>query len=99
VNARTDRLPVRGPRFAAVARMRLNGQKRHRVLALVAAYLDAGIDDPSIAELAARARLGRYVVVQLVDKLEADGFITIERGCREARERNRYRLLGEDGEP
>jgi DNA-binding MarR family transcriptional regulator len=94
-DATTDRMPVRGPRFAAVLRMRIDGTKRHRVLALIAAYLDAGVDDPSITELAERARLPRIAVVQLVDKLEADGLVEIERAPREDRlARNRYRLGG-----
>lgn len=69
--------------------MRVEGSKRRKILALVAAYIDAG-RDPSISELAARARLPRSAVIALVDRLESDGYLAIERAPRR---RNVYRLV------
>jgi hypothetical protein len=85
-----DPRPARGSRFAAVARLRIDGRKRHTILALIAAFTDAGISDPSINEIAIAAKLPKVAVIRVVDALEADGLIAIKRSPAE---RNVYELL------
>ena len=77
-------------------RMDVGGQKRRRLYVLLAAYLDAGVNDPSIRELRQRAGLkDARVVLQLLHRLEEDGWIAIRPGGRG--ERNRYVLWSPDG--
>ncbi|HET7053875.1 MAG TPA: hypothetical protein VFI09_08175 [Solirubrobacterales bacterium] len=79
-----------GPEARRAFAAPIEGSKRRKVLILIAAYLDAGRPDPSISELAARARLRRLAVVAIVDRLERDGWLGVERAPRR---RNVYRLL------
>jgi DNA-binding MarR family transcriptional regulator len=79
-----------GPEAERALRAPLEGTKRRKILVLIAAYLDAGRDNPSITELAARARLRRIAVVGIVDHLEREGHLAVE---REPNRRNRYSLL------
>ncbi len=69
----------------------VTGQKRRKLLVLIAAYIDAGRADPSIRELSKRLKLQRFVVIALVDALERDGLLTVQRASGE---RNRYALIG-----
>jgi DNA-binding IscR family transcriptional regulator len=55
----------------------VGGEKRRKCYVLIAAFADAGRSDPTVRELAARTKLPRNTVVQLVEKLEADGFLAI----------------------
>ncbi len=82
--------PSTGPNVRAALRAPIEGRKRRAVLILIAAYLDAGRRDPSVAELAGRTQLRRLAVVAIVDRLERDGWLGIERAPRR---RNRYTLL------
>ena len=85
--------PVAGATFKHAARLPIDGTKRRKVLLLIAAYLDAGAPDPSCAMLGRRVGLPSQVVATLVDRLEADGFLSVERAT-EKREgfRNRYAI-------
>jgi DNA-binding IclR family transcriptional regulator len=78
-----------GPEARRAYLLPVDGQKRRKILVLIGAFLDAG-RNPSITELAARARLPRSVVMALVDRLERDQFLGVERAPRQ---RNTYRLL------
>ena len=90
------RRAARGRNFALAARLPVGGTKRRKVVAMLGAYADAGISDPSIRELAAGTRLPKPVVCKLVDKLEEDGLVDIKRSRGE---RNVYTLLlGPEGE-
>ena len=81
-DAATQRLartiePVRGPLFERVVRASIEGVKRKRLAALIAAYHDA---DPSYAplldELCARLRVGKPVLFGLLGRLEQDGHVS-----------------------
>jgi DNA-binding MarR family transcriptional regulator len=84
--------PVAGPLFRQAAKIDAGGDKRRKLLCLLAAYADAGIDDPSIAQLAKRAQIPRGIVVVVVEKLEAAGLLAVYRGDPTRQERNRYTL-------
>jgi hypothetical protein len=85
------RRAARGPMFAAAVRTPVAGEKRRKVLTMLGAYADAGINDPAIRELAAGAKLPKSLVCRLVDLLERDGLISIARR-RGPDRRNVYRL-------
>lgn len=75
--------PVRGPLFNMVAAGSIavyGGRKRLRTAAAIAAWLDAGRDDPSIAELADWLGLKYPAVVAIVNRLADDGLLVVERG-------------------
>jgi DNA-binding MarR family transcriptional regulator len=84
-----DPPPVIGPRARQAARLPAKGRKRHKLLVLIGAYHDTGVD-PSVRMLAARTGLPRAAVIRLVDALERDGLLEVER--RSAPQRYRYRL-------
>ena len=84
-----DPAPVLGPSARAAARLPTKGRKRHKLLVLIGAYHDAGVD-PSVRMLAARTGLSRASVIRLVDALERDGLLEIER--RPSPARYRYTL-------
>lgn len=79
-----------GPEARRALAAPVEGSKRRKVLALIGIFADADRDDPSISELAARARLRRLAVVAIVDHLERDGHLAVQ---REPGRRNRYKLL------
>jgi DNA-binding MarR family transcriptional regulator len=81
-----------GPNLRRALVAPVEGTKRRKVLATIAACLDVGRDDPSISELARRAKLSRLAVVAIVDRLERDGLLEVERGLQSV-DRNRYSLL------
>jgi DNA-binding MarR family transcriptional regulator len=62
------------------------------ILFLIAGYLDNGIDDPTVRELNAITKLGNVRIVRLIDQLEANGWISVERGDDAREERNHYRI-------
>jgi DNA-binding IscR family transcriptional regulator len=70
----------------------VDGSKCHRLLVLIAAYADAGEESPAVATLAAKIRVPANVIDLLLARLERDELVHVERGDRERRERNRYRL-------
>ena len=87
-----DPVPVLGPSARAAARLPTKGRKRHKLLVLIGAYHDAGVD-PSVRMLAARTGLTTAAVSRLVDALERDGLLDVER--RPSPERDRYLLCRE----
>jgi hypothetical protein len=66
------------PIAAAVLRSKVAGTKRRRVLALIALFLDAGAD-PTIAELSKRSGFDIRTVMALIEGLEADGVLVVDR--------------------
>ena len=91
-----DRLPRLGSRARWALRQPIKGRKKHKTLVLIAAYLDAGIPDPSIRELAARTAIPAYRVVQIVDALANAGYVAIERP-KTYHQRNHYALTPKGG--
>jgi len=90
--------PVRGERFERAARLPIEGRKRRRLLALLAAYADASLE-PSVNQLATTLKLDPRKIDALLDALERDGWIRVEwagtgrPGRRSAPgRRNRYEL-------
>ncbi len=70
--------------------------RKFKVLFVIAAYLDSKIQDPAIRELASRTGMDRNRVAQIVDWLEEQGWIAVER-FEERHLRNRYTLLRHKG--
>lgn len=69
------------------------------VLLLIAGYLDAGIRDPSIRELTTLLpKVPTWRIVEIVDGLEREGWIHVERGDDTRNVRNRYSLILQDDE-
>jgi hypothetical protein len=87
--------PIAGSLFREVAGIpteTIGGNKRKRLLALLAAFADAGEERPPVRLLARQARLGsRKAVVQLLKQLEEDRWIRVSWASGYG-ERNRYRL-------
>jgi hypothetical protein len=69
----TSTRPVFGPRAKAAARLAIRKDTHRKVLVLIAAWIDAGRDDPSIRELTEAAKSERDPVVYAVEALERDG--------------------------
>ena len=82
------------PTVARVLRASIEGQRRRRVLAVIAAYLDEG-HAPSLREIAERAKVDDWKRAQaLVKRLEADGLLRVEWVKTPHRSRrNRYEIL------
>jgi excisionase family DNA binding protein len=72
--------PVLGPRAPWVLRQPVAGINRRKVLVLLAAWLDAGYDDPAIRQIARRAGLEPLLTFPLVDALEREGWIAVQSG-------------------
>lgn len=68
--------PVAGPTFRRAAGLRVEGNKKRKVLLLIAAYLDAGVQ-PSVTMIARRAGLPRYVVLSIIPGLGRAGLLRI----------------------
>jgi hypothetical protein len=68
-----------GPTARAVLALGIEAAKRRKILALIAVYIDAGRPDPSITELTARSGFDRDCVVAVVERLEADGLLVVDR--------------------
>jgi len=83
--------PVLGPLARAAMRVPVGGNKRRKVLVLIAAFLDTGESSPSIRQLSERCHLDRPLVCQLVSRLARDGLIEVEWRAGPER-RNIYRL-------
>ncbi len=91
--------PVRGPLFRQVCALgvkQIGGHKRAKLLALLAAFADAGETSPSARVLVHKLGLGGgrrsfRAFDALVAALERDGWLTVARG--DGRQlRNRYTL-------
>ena len=99
VTKRWTKLPIRVPEFrnktGAVAWIYRTWppDERHRssfkVLYLLAGYLDADIDTPSIRELSHRCRLEPKRILQILVKLEREGWIICD-WAKQRNERNWY---------
>ena len=89
-------VPVLGPNARAAARLTAGGRKRHKLLVLIGAWLDAGVD-PSVRMLAARGGFTRASVIRLIEALERDGLLEVEH--RPSPARDRYRLCSPREDP
>jgi hypothetical protein len=68
--------PVAGPLFHRAAKLPVGGRKRQKVLALIAAYFDAGaVCSPRIGKMAERLGFEPVLVITLADKLVEDGWL------------------------
>lgn len=89
--------PARGELFARAvdeAKTRELGPRRSKLLALLAAYADAGEPSPAARTLARGLRCSIRKLDHLLDALEREGVIEVERGDKAKFKRNRYRLVG-----
>lgn len=68
----------------------IEGTKRKRVLAVIAAYQDEG-HAPSVREIATRAKLRKPMLLALLRRLEEDGLLRVEWAKPPAR--NRYEIV------
>ena len=93
------RQPIAGPMFRQVAALRIEGTKRRKTLALLAAYTDGGRPAPPVAELADSLGFRMPTTLGLLRRLEQDGFLLATRGGRGRRGRVRYRLRLPDDQP
>jgi hypothetical protein len=85
--------PTAGPQFRWAARQDVGGQKRRRLLCLIAAFADAGEPSPPVNVLARQANLGGWRVVDgLLAALERDGFIQVRWAGGYGKGRNAYTL-------
>lgn len=69
-----------GPTARAVLALRLDGAERRRVLGLIAVSIDRGNPSPTITELCRATRLPRPAVVAVIEGLEAEGLLAVQRG-------------------
>ena len=67
--------PVAGETFRRIAARRIEGNKRRKVAALIAAYQDAGQPTCNAPELAERLGWKPIQVQGLLSRLEADGLV------------------------
>src|SRR5262245_18919170 len=88
MSAATRPRPVRGEQFERVVRLPIDGQKRRRVLALIAAWHDAGAKWVPVGWIADVLELPHTKVRRLAQRLEADGYLV---GSRRGG-KQRYRL-------
>jgi DNA-binding Lrp family transcriptional regulator len=56
----------------------VGGTKRRKLLVLIAAYADAGEPSPPMRQLSDRLGLPAKVIDRLLDRLEQDGWLTVE---------------------
>jgi hypothetical protein len=97
--ATQPRQPIAGPMFRQVAALRIEGTKRRKMLALLAAYTDGGRPAPPVQELADRLGFRLPTTLGLLRRLEQDGFLIATKGGRGRRGRVRYRLRLPDEQP
>jgi DNA-binding transcriptional ArsR family regulator len=94
--ARPTPQPRAGANFVQAARTPVGGDKRRRLLCLLAAYADVGVDDPPIRSLSRRLRLPVPTIDELLKQLERDGLVSIRwkagQPNTEGHRRNRYEL-------
>jgi hypothetical protein len=68
-----------GPTARAALDLPLRGAKRRRLLGLLAVAADRGLRSPSIGELSRASGYPRALVVSLIDSLERDGLLVVDR--------------------
>src|SRR3954454_17573077 len=91
MTAQTPVPPVAGQAFKRVVAARIEGNKRRKVVALMAAYQDAGQPTCSPPELAERLGLKPIQVQGLLLRLEADGLV--ECAAKRKGEWPRFRIV------
>ena len=77
-----------GPRFRYVQQYGPRNHDQMKVLATIAAFLDAGIGDPTIREIDRHAQLGLFPVVRIVNKLAEEKWIRVDWVRRDEQRRN-----------
>src|SRR4051812_21928894 len=92
MTAQTPVRPIAGATFKRIAAQRIEGTKRRKLLALIAAYSDGGQPSCSADELAERLGWEPIKVRVLLERLEADGLVE-----RTRNRRRRYRVLLDGG--
>jgi hypothetical protein len=96
--ATQPRPPVAGPLFRRAAALPIPGEKRRRLLSLLAAWADAGETSPPMRDLVKRLGHTPKKIDQLLSSLGTDGWIAVEwagpggPGHRGGPRRNRYTL-------
>lgn len=70
--------PRAGRLYGRVVQMRVEGAKRHKLLALLAAYADAGEQAPPVKDLAKRLHLPPTAIDVLLDRLVEAGLLSVE---------------------
>jgi DNA-binding IclR family transcriptional regulator len=68
--------PVAGPHYKHCAALKPGGRNRLKVLALVAAYRDAGRESVATHELATHLELDPRKIVLLAKNLQSNGYLT-----------------------
>jgi hypothetical protein len=85
-----------GPNARAVVRARIEGGKRKKLAGLLALFIDAGNRSPSITQLAAASKFDRETTVRVIESLEDDGLVAVDRrgcGTRPSPRRAAYTLI------
>src|SRR5690348_9018925 len=90
---RPDVKPRAGETFRAVARLQIAGQQRRKLLALIAAYADAGERSPRVKLLAATLGVHPGGIDSLLHMLVDDGLLVVRWGDKTKFERNAYTVL------
>jgi hypothetical protein len=72
------------------------GPLKHKVFCLICAYADAGVNDPPMTQLAARATLTMPATMFLIRALELKGRLRVQ-WATQAGERNIYEPIFRDG--
>jgi len=98
--------PIAGPLFRAALEVSLTNDAHQRdnqkLLALIAAFADAGEPSPTVRDLAKRVGFaGKYWIKKLdkrLRELERDGVLVVHWGDKSQLERNRYQLTFVGGE-
>ena len=88
---RDEPVPVLGRNARAAARLPAGGKKRRQLLILIGAWLDAGVA-PSVRMLARRSGFSTAIVIRLIDALERDGLLEVERRASPLRDIYRLRI-------
>lgn len=79
-----------GPNVRRALALPVTGTKRRKVFVAIALFADGGRADPSISEIAERAKLSRCAVVSIVDMLDRVGLLEVTRGDHGLGQRNVY---------
>lgn len=91
---RPDVTPKAGPTFRAVAALSIEHPNARKLLALIAAYADAGEPSPRAKVLQRRAGFDYMAQVDgNLRRLEEAGLLEIQWGDQKKKQRNRYRVI------
>lgn len=71
---------VRGPNFETIARLPMEGRKRKKCLAIIAAYADAGRSATRAEQIAQHLGLSLGATMGLLERLKDDGLATRTKG-------------------